>query len=449
MSISVRLICFTFYRPVNHLAVLRTSRIPALYIFGKHSMHIGPCLSAFIALLGTPPPNLVLFHSVMYTHKMEQFTHELKSALPHTVVHFSPISQTLIQPRSAESPTVTLSNHGQRFVDPPGLETDPAEYSILYIGEESLALNNILLTHSQCPVYSVDPKTGEARRESDRSNKLLMRRYATMQRARDADVFGILVGTLGVANYLPLISHIRTLITKAQRKFYTISVGKINPAKLANFPEIECYVLVACPENSIVESKEFSRPIVTPYELYLALQPEPTWTGKFVLDFDRVMSEAVKEQPEKDGDGEEVVDEDEDKPQFSLITGKYRQKKLFGSAKEERKPDQLEGGEGESSTLVRLNQQRGVSTRYRNPIGEYLQSRTYQGLDPRYGQEEPSALEQGRSGIPRGYNTDVDDHPAITPEQQAGPDDGPVSIARSEELGPPGLDSKSIDKSTE
>ena len=101
-----------------------------------------------------------------------------------------------------------------------------------------------------------------------------MRRYAVMAKARDADVIGILVGTLGVgefpecladsyflmpppitASYLPLISHLRKRITTARRKTYTISVGKLNPAKLANFPEIECFVLVACPENSIVESK--------------------------------------------------------------------------------------------------------------------------------------------------------------------------------------------------
>jgi len=29
-----------------------------------------------------------------------------------------------------------------------------------------------------------------------------MRRFATVQKARDADVFGILVGTLGVGQYL-------------------------------------------------------------------------------------------------------------------------------------------------------------------------------------------------------------------------------------------------------
>jgi len=33
---------------------------------------------------------------------------------------------------------------------------------------------------------------------SERTNKLLMRRYGLVHRARDADIFGILVGTLAV-----------------------------------------------------------------------------------------------------------------------------------------------------------------------------------------------------------------------------------------------------------
>lgn len=82
-----------------------------------------------------------------------------------------------------------------------------------------------------------------------------MRRYAVVQRARDADIFGILIGTLGVASYLPLIAHIRTILKRARKKSYTISVGKLNPAKLANFAEVECFVLVACPENSLIDAK--------------------------------------------------------------------------------------------------------------------------------------------------------------------------------------------------
>ena len=58
-----------------------------------------------------------------------------------------------------------------------------------------------------------------------------------------------------IASYLPLISHLRKILAKAQKKSYTISVGKLNPAKLGNFMEIECFVLAACPENSVIESK--------------------------------------------------------------------------------------------------------------------------------------------------------------------------------------------------
>lgn len=57
------------------------------------------------------------------------------------------------------------------------------------------------------------------------------------------------------ASYLPLIAYLRQVLANAHKKAYTISVGKLNPAKLANFAEIECFVLVACPENSLVDAK--------------------------------------------------------------------------------------------------------------------------------------------------------------------------------------------------
>ena len=34
-------------------------------------------------------------------------------------------------------------------------------------------------------------------------------------------------------------------------------VGKLNPSKLSNFLEIECFALVACAENSLIDPKCF------------------------------------------------------------------------------------------------------------------------------------------------------------------------------------------------
>jgi hypothetical protein len=71
--------------------------------------------------------------------------------------------------------------------------------------------------------------------------------------------------------------------------------------------------------------QDFFRPIVTPFELQLALQPSPTWTGEYVLDFDEVLAR---------GDSKPSLDQDEegdpDRPIFSLLTGKYRHAKRYG-----------------------------------------------------------------------------------------------------------------------
>lgn len=71
-------------------------------------------------------------------------------------------------------------------------------------------------------------------------------------------------------------------------------VGKLNPAKLANFPEIDCYVIIACPENSLqLDVKEFYRPVITPFELEVALNTARTWTGNYITDFRQLLPGAV------------------------------------------------------------------------------------------------------------------------------------------------------------
>jgi diphthamide biosynthesis protein 2 len=107
---------------------------------------------------------------------------------------------------------------------PDGIETIE-ECAIFYLGGESLALNNLLMTHGRCSVrdafncayrmqdhsltgparlqvYTYDPSAKEARLESGKTNRMLMRRYAVVEKAKDADVIGILVGTLGVCESL-------------------------------------------------------------------------------------------------------------------------------------------------------------------------------------------------------------------------------------------------------
>ena len=89
------------------------------------------------------------------------------------------------------------------------------------------------------------------------------------------------------------------------KRAYILAVGKLNPAKLANFQvplflpllppppfsplqkEIDVFVNVCCPE-SVMEvfdtAQEYQKPIVTPFEVEMALDFGSVWTGKGVID---------------------------------------------------------------------------------------------------------------------------------------------------------------------
>lgn len=54
-----------------------------------------------------------------------------------------------------------------------------------------------------------------------------------------------MVGTLGVAGYLEAAEQVRKLAHTAGKKTYTLLMGKPSPVKLANFPEIDIFVLIA------------------------------------------------------------------------------------------------------------------------------------------------------------------------------------------------------------
>ncbi|KAF8876050.1 putative diphthamide synthesis protein-domain-containing protein [Infundibulicybe gibba] len=371
----------------GHACMSRTARLPVLYVFGKRDINIDDCVAQVCALPALQDTKTVrLRHDVMYAHQAVQLGEKLRET--GLVVLYNPVP-TYTDP-APPTPATKM---------PPEPTSDNPE-TILYIGGETLALTTVLMTNPASDVYSYDPTTRVLRPESVRTNRLLMRRYVQLQKARDADVVAILVGTLGVASYLPLIRHLRALLARHHRKSYLISVGKLSPSKLANFLEIDAFVLVACPETSLVDAKEFLRPIVTPYELEVALQAEQNWGGRYVLDFDRLLAD-----PPMGGEGADSKGEgDPEQPVFSLITGTYRHAKRYGNGYDSA---ETQPGVGDNTTVVLRNQDNALVGLAGSAAGNFLRERTYQGLEMRLGLDGAGVLEQGRSGVARGY---ADDH---------------------------------------
>lgn len=68
----------------------------------------------------------------------------------------------------------------------------------------------------------------------------LKRRRFLIEKLKDAKVVGIVAATLSIKEYLVAINTVKKILKQKNKKSYILSVGKINPAKFANFPEVCC-----------------------------------------------------------------------------------------------------------------------------------------------------------------------------------------------------------------
>ncbi|CAH2350472.1 2-(3-amino-3-carboxypropyl)histidine synthase subunit 2 [[Candida] railenensis] len=261
------------------------------------------------------------------------------------------------------------------------------------------------------------------------SHPNLMRRYRYVHMARSAGTIGLLVNTLSLANTKTLMNSIAKKIRDAGKKHYLFVVGKPNVAKLANFENVDLWCILGCDHQGIIvdQNNEYFKPIVTPYELLLALSDDLTWTGQWVTDFNEVLKdlgEGSQDQKEEEGTGtpddNEAAgeDSDDDAPQFDPVTGKYvstsrplRKLQHLQITAEEEGDDDKEEEESEKSLIKKFSSTVAIKDTV-STSAMYLQTRTWTGLGSDYKDneqdEEGAILEDGRGGIARGYDFDIE-----------------------------------------
>lgn len=220
------------------------------------------------------------------------------------------------------------------------------------------------------------------------STSWMKRRYYYIEKCKDAQSLGIVVATLTAKGYLDVVKHIQNLAKLRGVRTYLISVGKVNPAKLANFLDIDCFVLIGCPENKLITSRDFYKPLLSTFEVEVALNP--VWRQQmpdhYFVEFKEVLPNGKLFREF----GEVSVDESD----VSLVSGKVRLAKLTDSASVD--------DDSESALLRRDNFQVMQMDSHSS-----FQNRSWTGLDPALGKSNPVKIVEGRSGIAMKYD-DVD-----------------------------------------
>ncbi|XP_056290313.1 2-(3-amino-3-carboxypropyl)histidine synthase subunit 2 [Pseudoliparis swirei] len=373
-----------------------SARLPLMYVFERRPVDLVKCSSTFRELHPDTRSHVAILCDVNYDHVMNDLVTILLPEYPNIVVaelvvegeqcysHGRIKKQHDDARLSERDNSQVIYQFGRRFSLSSGLSI--TDYSLFYVGQEGATLRNFMMTWNRCSFCSFDPKTMTGRTESVSINRALMKRYYTIERAKDANVVGILVGTLGVADYLGIIQQLKETIRGAGKKSYVFAMGKLNVAKLANFLEIDIFVLIACPENSLLDSSEFYKPVVTPFEMEVACNKKREWSEEYVTDFRHLLPGGQSHVPLAN------QQEEGDETDVSLITGALRSQNLLN-----REPAVSSFG----SSVVLRNQALTVANT--NSAASFLAERSWRGLEKKLGETPVVKAVAGRRGIAIAY----------------------------------------------
>ncbi|BFF90609.1 2-(3-amino-3-carboxypropyl)histidine synthase subunit 2 [Drosophila madeirensis] len=354
----------------------KASRLPVLYMYPELPLDVPRMMETLTASLQAECKDraVCVYLDIGYHHLREQLGEE-SSLYKQLTEALQPKELILEVYPLAEEDADASKQHPK----------SASERICLFVGGDNQRFANLSLTAPALQWHIFDGASGTLSAKNPLTAQYIRRRYFYIEKCKDAQTLGLIVATLTAEGYLDVVARLQAMAKGRGIKTQLISVGRINPAKLANFLEIDCFVLIGCPFNNMYNSKEYYKPIVSVFEAEMALNP--AWHMKYpeayVTDFKELLPAgrsflAYDEQavPEHD---------------VSLVSGRMR-----GAANAS-----LETAGDPASLAVATQAKMALMT---TNTGLTFEDRTWQGLDPALGQTEPAELQPGLSGIPINYS---------------------------------------------
>lgn len=412
----------------GHTCLSPTSTLPALFVFGKASINVSHCAESISNYAKTNGKPIVVLFGLEYAHAMHYIKEAIAIELSRLYgsesqleAHCADVMSSVMNP----SEGFKTSNGHQGPVDgcasnegcgtgmsadarysagglvwnlPEGCRVE--DYLLFWIGSDNSAFANVVLTFNGCDIVRYDATENCLVTDLSHQRRILKRRYYLVEKAKDANIIGILVGTLGVAGYLHMISQMKELITAAGKKSYTLAMGRPNPAKLANFPECGVFIYVSCAQTALLDSKEYLAPVITPFEAMLAFNRGSQWTGAYVMEFrDLITSSSVE------------VEKQSKEARFSFLQGRYVEDSDLQENNEEDEEATLALVQATEKALqVRDNYPNSLIKGTAKSGAEFFATRSYQGLDMHSNNSLPEPFVIGRTGKASGYNDEKGKH---------------------------------------
>ncbi|XP_067364359.1 2-(3-amino-3-carboxypropyl)histidine synthase subunit 1 isoform X3 [Channa argus] len=251
-----------------------TAGIKMLYVFVDIQMDNGHFLDT-VKFNFSPGQSLALVSTIQFVAALQAVSVALKPEYDVLVPQCRPLS-----PGEILGCTSPRLNH---HVD-----------AIIYLGDGRFHLESIMIANPDIPAYRYDPYSKIFSREYYDHEAMRALRLEAIDKARSAQRWGLILGTLGRQGNPKVLEHLETRLKTLGKSFSRVLLSEIFPSKLDLMPDIdamtyECnskimWVQIACPRLSIDWGTAFSKPLLSPYEAAVALQ-EISWKEVYPMDF--------------------------------------------------------------------------------------------------------------------------------------------------------------------
>ena len=166
----------------------------------------------------------------------------------------------------------------------PKLEKKGENCVVIFICDGRFHMESVMIQNPSFTFYQYNPFNHRFTIEEYDNKSMKAIRFDQIEKFKKAKYFGIIFGTLGRQGNPSILKRLCALLDKFDKKYVIIMLNEITQNKIINYNKCECFIQIACPRLSIDWSDQFSKPMLTPYEIFLALDQEKLENGVYKMN---------------------------------------------------------------------------------------------------------------------------------------------------------------------
>ncbi|KAL5574716.1 hypothetical protein UlMin_016415 [Ulmus minor] len=352
----------------------RTTKFPAFFVFGKAPVSVSDCVKNLRDhAVSISMPVLVVF-GLEYAHAIQSIKDKVVEVFESSKldIQFAELFCSTLNPLEDQ-------NNFNPGMVPPGVLSDDKslvasnrysiggsvwklherhkveDYLLFWIGSDN-SVANVVLTFNGCEIVSYDATANCKVTDLSQQKRILKRGYYLVEKAKDANIVGILVGTLGVAGYLHMINQMKELISTAGKKNFIC--------------DSDVFIYVSCAQTALLDGKEYLAPVITPFEAMLAFNRGSQWTGAYIMEFRDLINSSHMDSRSQTKEA-----------RLSFLQGGYVEDFDAQENSEEVMEGALASANATEKALQSCDNVNSLAKETPKSGAEFLAARSYQGLD--------------------------------------------------------------------